>query len=57
MLTPEQIKEKLQDRILKKVSKASGVDYLTLRNFACGRTKSPCYSLIQALSEYLERNP
>ena len=55
MLTPEQIRARLQDRVMTKVSKETGIHYNTLLRFRDGHTESPSYKMVARLSEYLTR--
>lgn len=53
MLTLEQIKDRLADRNLMAVSKASGVHSNALYRLMSGGTK-PSYETVKKLSDYLE---
>jgi hypothetical protein len=53
MLEPHEIILKLRDRNLKEVSRQTGVSYIALTNFVRGRTETPTYPFIKALSDYL----
>jgi len=54
MMTLEQIAEKLQDRRLDIVAQATGIHPNTLRAIRQGRQTNPTYSVLKALSDYLE---
>jgi transcriptional regulator with XRE-family HTH domain len=54
VLTLIQIKNKLEDRNLKEVSKKSGVKYGTLYNIATGKNDNPSYKTLEKLSDYLK---
>lgn len=56
MLTIEEIREKLKDRNLMKVHKATGVGYSNLHGIANGQRSNPTYKVLSALSNYLENN-
>lgn len=53
MLTPAEIKERLEDRNLKEVSRRSGVPYMKIYNLI-KRGNEPTYSTIKGLSNYLQ---
>ena len=55
MLTPEQIKARLKDRVMTKVAEETGIYYHTLLRFRDGTTRRPQYETIRRLSEYLEK--
>lgn len=55
MLTLEEIREKLNDRNLAKVSRATGVGYNNLHGIANGTKNNPSYNVIKKLSDYLEK--
>lgn len=55
MLTLNQIKNKLFDRNLRKVSKLSGVSYATLMQIKNGEA-NPTYKTLHTLSEYLNED-
>lgn len=52
MLTPVDIKQKLEDRNLMEVSRRSGVPYMKIYNLI-RRNNEPSYSTVKALSDYL----
>ena len=52
-MTLEEIRDKLQDRNLKLVGRASGVPYAVILRIKKGETENPSYNTIKALSEYL----
>jgi len=56
MLTLEEIRDKLRDRNLSKVSRLSGVGYNNLYAIAKGHRKNPTYKILEKLSIYLEQN-
>jgi len=53
MLDLDNIKTMLQDRVLSKVSDATGLSAQTIADIRDGRQTSPRYSTIKALSDYL----
>lgn len=55
MLTMEQIRLRLQDRNLRRVSELTGIGYATVLRIARGRPA--LYETARRLSEYLEANP
>ena len=54
MLDIDEIKSRLKDRNLSEVARRTGVSYGTLYNFTRD-VKSPLYSTVKALSDYLEK--
>jgi transcriptional regulator with XRE-family HTH domain len=56
MLSPEQIRQQLQDANLRKVAARVDIHYLTLWRLMKG-SGVPTYSTLQALSGYLSRSP
>lgn len=54
MLSPEEIREKLQDRVIKIVSEQTGLHYNTVLNIRNGTSTSPSHKAVKALSEYFE---
>lgn len=54
MLTIEEVRRRLQDRMPKKVAQATGINYDTVRRIRDGRTMNPSYETWKALSDYLE---
>ena len=55
MLTLQQIKGALDDRMLSKVAAATGLHYNTLRDVRNNPDANPTYKVLLAISEYLER--
>ena len=55
MLTPEQIRQQLQDANLRKVAERADVKYMALWRPMKGA--SPKYGLVKAISDYLSRRP
>lgn len=55
MLTLQQIKGALDDRMLSKVAAATGLHYNTLRELRNNPDANPTYKVMLAISEYLER--
>lgn len=53
MLTIEQIKQRLQDRNLEAVARATGVSRQTISSIKNGKAKMPSYQTIKILSDYL----
>jgi len=53
MLTPTDIKDKLEDRNLMEVSRRSGVPYMKIYNLI-KRGNEPTYATVKALSDYLQ---
>lgn len=54
MLTLEQIRAGLSDRVPAKVAKATGVHYNTVREVRDNPEANPTYKVLAALSYYLE---
>lgn len=54
MLSLGKIREELEDRNLKEVSRRSGVGYNNLHGIAKGTRNNPSYLVLKALSDYLE---
>lgn len=54
MLTLEQVREALQDRVLLTVSKKTDLSYDTVWRIANNRDKSVSYEVVKRLSDYLE---
>ena len=54
MLTLEQIRAALQDRMPSKVAKATGLHYNTIRDVRSNAGANPAYTTLKALSDYLE---
>jgi hypothetical protein len=57
MLTPDEIRRRLQDRRLPVVSKATGVHHKTIRDIRDNEHHNPTYRVLKALSDYLEERP
>jgi len=53
MLSPDEIKEKLEDRNLMEVSRRSGVAYMRIYNLV-KRGNAPSYNTVKVLSDYLQ---
>ena len=54
MLTLEQIRAALQDRMASKVARATGLHYNTIRDIRSNPRANPSYTSLKALSDYLE---
>lgn len=54
MLTLEQVREALQDRVLLTISKKTDLSYDTVWRIANNRDKSVSYEVVKRLSDYLE---
>lgn len=54
MLTPEQVKDKLQDRNLVVVAEVSGIHINTIRKLHKGTATSPSYGTMEKISAYFE---
>ena len=54
MLTLEQVREALQDRVLLTISKKTELSYDTVWRIANHRDKSVSYEVVKRLSDYLE---
>jgi hypothetical protein len=54
MMTLEQIRQALSDRMPAKVSEATGVHYNTIRQVRDNPEANPTYKVIKALSDYLQ---
>lgn len=53
MLTLEQIRNKLQDRRLGLIVKATGIHYNTLREVRDNADANPTYKVVKLLNDYL----
>lgn len=56
MLNPEQIKEKLKDRVVSVVAEETGLHPNTVRKLKEGKGKSPEYETVKKLSDYFEND-
>ena len=56
MLTIEQIRAGLQDRMPSKVARATGLHYNTIRDIRNNPKANPSYTSLKALSDYLEQH-
>ena len=54
MMTLEEIKASLQDRVSEKVSTATGIHRNTVNAIRSGKNDNPTYQIMVRLSEYLE---
>lgn len=54
MLTPEEIKGRLKDRIASVVAEATDLHINTVRAFKKGNITNPSYEVIKKLSNYFE---
>jgi hypothetical protein len=54
MMTLEQIRDALSDRMPIKVAEATGVHYNTIRKVRDNPDANPTHKVLQALSDYLE---
>lgn len=54
MMTLEQIRDALSDRMPAKVAEATGIHYNTIRNVRDDLTANPTHKVMKALSDYLE---
>ena len=54
MLSPEELREKLKDRVIKVVAEKSGLHYNTVANIANGKSTDPSYASVKILSDYFE---
>lgn len=54
MLTLEEIRNRLEDRNLKEVSRRTGIGYANLHAIKTGARKNPTYSVLKPLCDYLE---
>lgn len=54
MLTLEQVREALQDRVLLTISKKTDLSYDTVWRIANNRDKSVSYEVVKRLSDYLK---
>ena len=55
MLTLEQIRESLRDRMPARVAEATGLHYNTIREVRDNPDANPTYKVLKALSDYLTR--
>ena len=53
MLTLEQIREALRDRMPSRVAEATGLHYNTIRDVRDNPQANPTYKVLKALSDYL----
>jgi hypothetical protein len=56
MLTLEQVKDNLKDRITTKVAEATGLHYNTVLSIKNGTNKNPSFDAITRLVQYLENS-
>lgn len=56
MMSYEQIKEALHDRVLQVVAERTGLNVMTVNKIANGKTKKPHNSVLKVLSDYLQNN-
>jgi transcriptional regulator with XRE-family HTH domain len=56
MLTLEQIKDRLDDRVIAAVAARTGIHRNTLDRIKSGANKNPTYHILSRLSDYLEEN-
>lgn len=54
MLTLDQIKARLDDRIMAVVSERTGIHRNTLGSIKSGKIENPTYNVLRKLSDYLE---
>lgn len=54
MMTLEQIRNALSDRMPSKVAEATGLHYNTIREVRDNPSANPTYKVLVALSDYLE---
>jgi transcriptional regulator with XRE-family HTH domain len=54
MYTLEEVREKLQQRRLPEIAKATGLSYGTVRKLAAGDDKSVSYMVVKKLSDHLK---
>lgn len=54
MMTLDQIKARLDDRILSVVSEKTGINRNTIANIRSGKIANPTYYVLAKLSDYLE---
>lgn len=57
MLTPEQIKDRLQDRKLGYIAEQTGLSPQTLWYIRSGKSKNLAFTTIEKLSNYFEERP
>jgi len=55
MLTLEQIREALRDRMPARVAESTGLHYNTIRDVRDNPDANPTYKVLKALSDYLTR--
>jgi len=56
MLTPEEVKDKLKDRVPDVVSAGSGLHANTIRALKKGTATKPSYETMKKISDYFEAN-
>ena len=54
MMTLEQIRKALSDRMPAKIAEATGLHYNTIREVRDNPEANPTYKVLKALSDYLE---
>lgn len=57
MLTEQEIRDGLKDRIITIVAKETNVSRFTLIKIRDGKAKNPAYSTMRRVSNYLEGKP
>jgi len=57
MLTTQEIAERLKDRRIPLVSKATGIHHNTIAAIRDGKTADPSHRVIKALSDYFDGTP
>ena len=55
MLTPSEIRQRLQDRRIDAVAQATGLHYNTIRDIRDNENANPTWRVIKALSDYLNQ--
>lgn len=54
MMTLDDIRNALQDRNIKAISRAAGVSYYAIRQIKAGKAQRPSHAVVAALSDYLQ---
>lgn len=55
MMTLEEIRAELKDRMPRRVAQATGLHYNTIRAIRDNLSANPTYNVLQKLSDYLEK--